>query len=155
MEAQGGEKKKKTERKLSMWYIFGGGILKEDFVLRHTRMIVLLVVLAFFFIGNRYTCMQKLREIDRLNQRLRDVRFEALSISSELTGHSRQSQIEALIEEQGIDLEVAKNPSYVLQKKKKKGTCELWSKRTNRTQWIPRISGCCPIISWWCSCWVW
>ena len=116
MEAQGGGKKKKTERKLSMWYIFGGGILKEDFVLRHTRMIVLLVVLAFFFIGNRYTCMQKLREIDRLNQRLRDVRFEALSISSELTGHSRQSQIEALIEEQGIDLEVAKNPSYVLHK---------------------------------------
>ena len=116
MEAQGGEKKKKTERKLSMWYIFGGGILKEDFVLRHTRMIVLLMVLAFFFIGNRYTCMQKLREIDRLNQRLRDVRFEALSISSELTGHSRQSQIEALIEEQGIDLEVAKNPSYVLHK---------------------------------------
>ena len=116
MEAQGGGKKKKTERKLSMWYIFGGGILKEDFVLRHTRMIVLLVVLAFFFIGNRYTCMQKLREIDRLNQRLRDVRFEALSISSELTGHSRQSQIEVLIEEQGIDLEVAKNPSYVLHK---------------------------------------
>ena len=113
MEAQGEEKKKKTERKLSMWYIFG---LKEDFILEHTRMIVLLVVLAFFFIGNRYTCMQKLREIDRLNQRLRDVRFEALSISSELTGHSRQSQIEALVEEQGIDLEVAKNPSYVLHK---------------------------------------
>ena len=116
MEAQGEEKKKKTERKLSMWYISGGGILKEDFILEHTRMIVLLVVLAFFFIGNRYTCMQKLREIDRLNQRLRDVRFEALSISSELTGHSRQSQIEALVEEQGIDLEVAKNPSYVLHK---------------------------------------
>ena len=115
MEAQGEEKKKKTERKLSMWYIFGGGILKEDFILEHTRMIVLLV-LAFFFISNRYTCMQKLREIDRLNQRLRDVRFEALSISSELTGHSRQSQIEALVEEQGIDLEVAKNPSYVLHK---------------------------------------
>ena len=119
MEAQGEERKKKTERRLSMWYIFGGGILKEDFILKHTRMIVLLVVLAFFFIGNRYTCMQKLREIDRLNQRLRDVRFEALSISSELTGHSRQSQIEALVEEQGIDLEVAKNPSYVLHKQNK------------------------------------
>ena len=55
--------------------------------------------------------MQKLREIDRLQQQLRDVRFEALSISSELTGNSRQSQIELLIEEQGIDLEGAKNPS--------------------------------------------
>lgn len=105
---------KKKERKITLLYILGGGIQKEDFILRHTRMLVLLVVLAFFFIGNRYTCMQKLREIDRLQQELRDARFEALSISSELTGNSRESQIELLIEEQGIDLETAKTPAYEL-----------------------------------------
>ena len=105
MEENGQHKKtRKKEKRLSFWYILGGGVLKEDFILRHTRMIVLLVVLAFFFIGNRYTCMQKLREI------------EALSISSELTGNSRQSQIELLIEEQGIDLEGAKTPPYELYK---------------------------------------
>ena len=109
-------KKKKKENRFSIIYILGGGLLKEDFIVRHTRMIVLVVILLFFFIGNRYTCMQKLREIDRLQQQLRDVRFEALSISSELTGNSRQSQIELLIEEQGIELEVAKNPPYELYK---------------------------------------
>ena len=51
-----------------------------------------------------------------IRDRLRDVRFEALSISSELTGNSRQSQIELLIEEQGIDLEGAKTPPYELYK---------------------------------------
>lgn len=107
---------KKKEKRLSLLYILGGGILKEDFIIRHTRMIVLVVILLFFFIGNRYTCMQKLREIDRLQQKLRDVRFEALSISSELTGNSRQSQVELLIEEQGIDLEGAKTPPYELYK---------------------------------------
>lgn len=110
------QQKKKKGKRLSLLYILGGGILKEDFIVKHTKMIVLVVVLIFFFIGNRYTCMQKLREIDRLQQQLRDVRFEALSISSELTGHSRQSQIEMLIEEQGIDLEVAKTPPYELRK---------------------------------------
>jgi hypothetical protein len=110
------KKKKKKENRFSIIYILGGGLLKEDFIVRHTRMIVLVVILLFFFIGNRYTCMQKLREIDRLQQQLRDVRFEALSISSELTGNSRQSQIELLIEEQGIELEVAKNPPYELYK---------------------------------------
>jgi cell division protein FtsL len=109
-------KKKKKENRFSIIYILGGGLLKEDFIVQHTRMIVLVVILLFFFIGNRYTCMQKLREIDRLQQQLRDVRFEALSISSELTGNSRQSQIEMLIEEQGIELEVAKNPPYELYK---------------------------------------
>lgn len=110
------KKANRKERRLSLLYILGGGILKEDFIIKHTKMIVLVVVLIFFFIGNRYTCMQKLREIDRLQQQLRDVRFEALSISSELTGHSRQSQIELLIEEQGIDLEVAKTPPYEIHK---------------------------------------
>ena len=113
------EKQKKTrkkEKKLSLLYVLGGGILKEDFIVKHTRMIVLIVILMFLFIGNRYTCMQKLREIDRLQQQLRDVRFEALSISSELTGNSRQSQIELLIEEQGVELEGAKTPPYELYK---------------------------------------
>ena len=106
----------KKRKQFSFLYVLGGGILKEDFIVRHTRMIVLIVILIFFFIGNRYTRLQKLREIDRLQQQLRDVRFEALSISSELTGHSRQSQIEVLIEEQGIDLEGAKTPPYELEK---------------------------------------
>jgi hypothetical protein len=44
------------------------------------------------------------------------VRFEALSISSELTGNSRLSQIALLIEEQGVELEVAKTPPYELHK---------------------------------------
>ena len=109
-------RQKRRKKRLSLFYILGGGILKEDFIVKHTRMIVLVVLLIFFFIGNRYTCMQKLLEIDRLQQQLRDVRFEALSISSELTGNNRQSQVELLIEEQGIELETAKNPPYELHK---------------------------------------
>lgn len=108
------DKKKKKKKENSFLYILGGGILKEDFILRHTKMIVLIVILVFFFIGNRYTCMQKLREIDRLKQELRDLRYEALSISSELTGNSRQSQIESLIERQELDLGGAKIPPYEL-----------------------------------------
>ena len=107
---------KRKKRRFSILYILGGGVLTEDFIIRHTRMIVLVVVLIFFFIGNRYTCLQKLREIDKLRQQLRDIRFEALSISSELTSNSRESQIELLIEEQGIELEGAKTPPYELYK---------------------------------------
>ena len=116
MDAGKQQKKRKQENRFSFLYILGGGILKEDFIVKHTKMIVLVVMLIFIFIGNRYVCMQRLREIDRLQQQLRDVRFEALSISSELTGNSRQSQIELLIEEQGIELEAAKNPPYELYK---------------------------------------
>lgn len=109
-----GTKKRKKKKENTFLYILGGGILKEDFILKHTKMLVLIVILVFFFIGNRYTCMQKIREIDRLKQELSDLRFEALSISSELTGNSRQSQIEALVEQKGLELEGAKSPPYEL-----------------------------------------
>lgn len=61
------QKKKKKENRFSFLYILGGGILKEDFIVKHTKMIVLVVMLIFIFIGNRYVCMQRLREIDRRN----------------------------------------------------------------------------------------
>jgi cell division protein FtsL len=100
----------------SIIYVLTGGFLKDGFVERHIRMIIWVVLLIFFLISNRYTCLQKLKEIDKLQQQLQDVRFEALSISSELIGNSRQSKIEELVEEEGIDLEGAKTPPYKLER---------------------------------------
>ena len=114
MENEQTQKRNKKRKSFSFLYIFGGGILTEDFIVKHTKMIVLIAFLFFIFIGNRYTCLQKLKEIDRLQKELKDVRFEALSISSELTGNTRQSQIEEQIEEQGIELEAATAPPYEL-----------------------------------------
>lgn len=116
MEERRQTRTRKKEKRFSLLYVLGGGILNEDFIVKHTRMLVLIVVLIFFFIGNRYSCMQKLKEIDRLQQQLRDVRFEALSVSSELTGNSRQSQVEVLIEQNNLGLEVAKTPPFELHK---------------------------------------
>ena len=97
-------------------YILGGGILKEEFIVRHTRMIVLIVILLFFYISNRYTCAIKLREIDRLQDQLKEVKYESLSISAQLTGNTRPSQVEELVKRQGLDLEKAKSPPYKLKK---------------------------------------
>jgi len=116
MKEEQSKHKKKKEKRFSFLYILGGGVLKEDFIIKHTKIIVLIVVFLFFSIGNRYSCIQKLKEIDRLQEQLNDVRFEALTISSELTGKSRQSQIEMLIKEQGLDLETAQTPPYILNK---------------------------------------
>lgn len=107
-------KKKRAERRFSFMYILGGGILKEDFILRHTKMIVLVVILCFFFIGNRYTCILKIKEINRLEKELEETKLKALTVSTELTGKSRQSQIEVLIKKQNMDLEGAATPPYEL-----------------------------------------
>ena len=101
----------KPKRQLTLLYILGGGILKEDFIIRHTRLIVLVVV-----ISNRYTCLLKLRQIDRLQRELRDVKYESLEVSGQLTGSNRLSQIELLVKEKGLDIETAQTPPYIIHK---------------------------------------
>ena len=97
-------------------YILGGAILKENFVVRHTKMIVLVVFLMFFYISNRYTCIVKIREIDRLQTELKEVKSEALNISVRLTGNTRPSQVEELVKRQGLRIEKTKTPPYKLNK---------------------------------------
>ena len=96
-------------------YVLGGDILK--IFEKHTKMIVLIVVLLFFYISNRYTCIIKIREIDRLQVQLKEVKSENLSILEKLTGNTQPSQIEELVKRFGLDIEKAKTPPYKLQKK--------------------------------------
>ena len=112
--------KKKEKNRFSIlrtiMHILGGDILKDDFIVKHTKMIVLVVLLLFFYISNRYTCITKLREIDRLQKQLIEVKSEALDLSAELTSNTRPSQVEELIKRQGLGLEKAKTPPYRLNK---------------------------------------
>ncbi|MDR1381247.1 MAG: hypothetical protein LBJ47_07180 [Tannerella sp.] len=109
------ERTKKKKRN-AVIYILGGGILNGDLVVRHTRMIVLVVFLFLFYISNRYSCIIKLREIDHLQEQLKETKFEALSTSARLTGNTRPSQVEELVKRQGLGLERAKTPPYKLHK---------------------------------------
>jgi len=106
----------KQKKRISLIYILTGGILKEDFVVKHIRMIILVVILVFFFVGNRYTCLSKLRRIDALQKELEYTKYEAIDISGRLTGSNRLSQIEQLVKSQGLELESAKSPPYILRK---------------------------------------
>jgi cell division protein FtsL len=109
-----GEVKKK--RRISLMYILGGGILKEEFIVKHTKMIVLIVFLLFFYISNRYTCALKIREIDQLQEQLKDVKYQAQLTSASLTGNTRPSQVEELVKRRGLEIERAKTPPYKLRK---------------------------------------
>jgi len=106
----------KKENQDSLIYIISGGILKKDFIVKHIRMIILVFILIFFYVGNRYTCLSKLRRIDELQKELEYIKYESIDISGQLTGSNRLSQIEQLVKNQGLDLESAKSPPYILRK---------------------------------------
>jgi cell division protein FtsL len=109
-------KNTKKKKKHSLSHILGGGFLSEDFVIRQSKLLILIVFLIFVFISNRYYCMKKLTEIENLESKLQDIKHESLIISTELTSHSRQSQIEEMLANKGIGLRSSKASVYEIHK---------------------------------------
>lgn len=111
------EKAKKntsTNKGMSFRNILGGDILASGFFRRQIKLLVLIMVFIIFYISNRYSCQQQMIEIDRLRKDLIDIKYDALTRSSELMEKSRQSRIEEYISTQESELQTATNPPYVI-----------------------------------------
>lgn len=81
------------------------------------RFIIAIVIIMFFFISHRYSVLQKMSDIERLQRELKDAKYESLTISSKLTEASRQAEIEKKVEQAGLELQVTNEPVYRIQKK--------------------------------------
>lgn len=100
----------------SFVHVFGGSVLTGDFFLKNMRFIIAIVLIMFLFISHRYRVLQRMGEIEKLQQELKDAKYESLTISSKLTEASRQSEIERRLKEAGLDLKVTAEPVYHLDK---------------------------------------
>jgi hypothetical protein len=84
--------------------IVGGEFLNSKFVRKQIKLILLIGVFLFFYIGNRYVSQQEIIEIAQLKEQLKDIKYDALTRSSELTERSRQSRVEDYLKEKGDSL---------------------------------------------------
>ncbi|HOT64486.1 FtsL-like putative cell division protein [Seramator thermalis] len=104
----------------SFVHVFGGSVLTEGVFVRNLRFIITLLFIMFIFISYRYSVLRKMAEVESLERQLKDAKYEALSISAELTKASRQSEIEQRIAREGLDLKVSDQPFYVIKADKQK-----------------------------------
>ena len=109
---EGGSKRRRAN---SLKNIVGGDILATDFFRRQTKLLVLIMVFIIFYVHNRYASQQQQIEIDRLKKELTDIKYDALTRSSELMEKSRQSRIEEYISTQESDLQTSTNPPYEIE----------------------------------------
>ena len=107
-------KGEKVKRRTSLKNIIGGDILATDFFRRQTKLLVLIMVLILFYIHNCYACQQQMIEIDKIKKELIDIKYDALTRSSELMERSRQSRIEEYIATKESDLQTSTNPPYLI-----------------------------------------
>lgn len=98
-------------KSFSMREVFDGKAVSA-FLKNQIGLIALIMFFLFFYISNRYECQQKLMDIVKLEKKLTDVKYEALTRSAELMGGSKQSQVKQLIVDKGIALEESETPPY-------------------------------------------
>ena len=113
---QKGEKDTNSSKHMSIRSILGGDILANDFFKRQTSLLILIMVLTILYIDNRYTSQQEMIEIDRLKKELTDIKYDALTRSSELMEKSRQSRIEEYISTEESHLETSTSRPFLIKK---------------------------------------
>ena len=100
----GEENKTNKKKRHSLAYYMGGRVLTEDFIIKQSKLIFLIVGLILVFISNRYICSKKLTEMDLLNKELIELQNEQVDLSKQLTIISQQSAIEELLRQKGSTL---------------------------------------------------
>lgn len=109
-------KTKKEDTRLSVGKILMGEYLVNGAFRKHVPLWVMIIVYVVFYIDNRYLAQQELIEIDRLKKTLVDTKYDALTVSSELTELTRQSKLEEYIQSHDDNLKVASTPPLLIKK---------------------------------------
>lgn len=112
----GTDTKGKKGKKKHLSYILGGKILTEDFIIKHSVLILLTVCLFLVFITNRYHCAKKLSELHLLKTELTELKNEQVVLIQKLTILSRQSSVEEALREKGSELSKKNVTVYEIRK---------------------------------------
>ena len=100
---------------LTLRKILGGDILSADLVRRNIWTLVLIVFFTVVYVAFRYQCQQDMIMIDKMEGKLKDAKYKALSSSSTLTERCRESQVlKVLRENHDSLLHISSQPPYII-----------------------------------------
>ncbi|MCE3228056.1 MAG: hypothetical protein K0S32_2607 [Bacteroidetes bacterium] len=82
--------------------IFSGTFLSSDKTLKHLPFILFLALIAIGYIANGYYADDKIREVNKITNQLKELRSEYISTKSDLMFESKQSQVAKSAEQLGL-----------------------------------------------------
>ena len=109
------EEDPKPSQQLNLSTILGGELLTTQMVRSQIWLFVMIVAFTIVYVAFRYQCQQDMLTIDKLETKLKDVKYQALSSSSTLTAKSRESHVlEVLKQNKDSLLHQADQPPYII-----------------------------------------
>ncbi len=98
------------EKSFSLRDLLDGNVLTRKAVLKQSRFIFLLVLLAFSSIANRNHSEKTVIRLNRLQNDVKEMRAKSITISSDLVRISRQSEVVRLVNRYELGLEENLDP---------------------------------------------
>ena len=94
--------------------ILNGNILTKKFIQKQYLLIIMIAVLAFLYVDNRFYCETQLATEIKLKQKIQDLKYESLTNSAELMKISRQSTVMEMVNLRGVNLIQTATPPIVI-----------------------------------------
>lgn len=94
--------------------VINGQVLVKSVVSGQLWFVVFIAFLGFIYIGNHYEVERLMREVAVMSREVKELRYEAITTSSELMFMSKQSQVLKKINASNIDLEELTEPPRIL-----------------------------------------
>ncbi len=82
--------------------IISGNFLSKEDTLKHLPFIIFLSVLALIYISNNYYAMNKIRQLNKVSNELKELRSEYITSTSELMFISKQSEVAKAADSLGL-----------------------------------------------------
>jgi hypothetical protein len=94
--------------------IINGNFLTKKFFQKQYILLLMIAFLLFMYIDNRYYCETQMIKVIEMKKKIQDVKYESLTISAELMELNRQSNIQNMVKEKGLNLVETNIPPVVI-----------------------------------------
>ncbi|UTW64342.1 hypothetical protein KFE98_09440 [bacterium SCSIO 12741] len=123
MASESKNKAPKTRKKINLIAdLINGNILTREKVIEHLPYFLFLALIALIYISNGFLAEENVRQINKTNNEIKELRSEYITIKSELMHKSKQSQLARIIDEKGMGLkESFKPPKKIVKRKEGNG----------------------------------
>ncbi|MDY0200414.1 MAG: FtsL-like putative cell division protein [Bacteroidales bacterium] len=98
------------EKRKGVLSILDGSILSKDKVSSQIPYTLFLALLALIYIGNKYRYEKLVREGQKVQVEVKNLRAESITTAAQLMHISKQSQVARMVEEKGLGLEASVVP---------------------------------------------
>ena len=96
------KKRKKGVLAKALSSVFSGTFLTNESTLKHAPFLLFLAFIAILYIANGYQADDKIREVNKITNELKELRSEYISTKSDLMFVSKQSEVAKAAEPMGI-----------------------------------------------------